>query len=354
MPDRQLTFTERELLSECDYATAHEIGPQRLQGGFDAEGRYMPPRSAGRRRALDNWTAALRERGGDLFDADAALRPAPRAPNAAQQIFLLRRGIGRPFWNALTVNAKLARRRLPLASLMPPLPELDALIEDDIDAMALGHLGAGLLKAHGFDEGGDPQRDIGGHDAMWLAARNLVFPPDAHPDVEPLAAIPREDAGKRRMAEIDALFETLLSLLMHLLARACRAEADFADAQQVLRAPELFADRRGQADEAAAVVERIRAGAALHIESLRLYLGEFRELSVAGEGGVRIAGRDLIDPYWEELMRWLAVEQPKRMAERQHRILREEILAHAEGARILRAFEELADAGYSLAAAEAT
>ena len=45
---------------------------------------------------------------------------------------------------------------------------------------ACGHLNLGLLYAHGMDEGGDPEHpEAGGaHDAMWFAARDLVFGKD--------------------------------------------------------------------------------------------------------------------------------------------------------------------------------
>jgi hypothetical protein len=65
--------------------------------------------------AIEAWTAALRERGGDLFDADASLLGGPRMPNAAQQRLLLREGIGAPFWNSLTVTGKIEGRGRILA-----------------------------------------------------------------------------------------------------------------------------------------------------------------------------------------------------------------------------------------------
>ena len=95
MTERQLTFAESELLSDDDYAAPHVIGEQRLHGGFDAAGGYLPPRAKGRRVAIDNWTTALRERGGDLLDADASLLTGPRVPNPAQQRYLIEHGVTR-------------------------------------------------------------------------------------------------------------------------------------------------------------------------------------------------------------------------------------------------------------------
>jgi hypothetical protein len=125
--------------------------------------------------AIEAWTAALRERGGDLFDADASLLGGPRMPNAAQQRLLLREGIGAPFWNSLTVTGKIEGRGRILADMQ--FPDLQKIVASDISSMALGHLNKGLLKAHGIDEGGEPERGIGGHDVMWFVARDLAFGP---------------------------------------------------------------------------------------------------------------------------------------------------------------------------------
>ena len=49
-------------------------------------------------------------------------------------------------------------------------PDLQPVIVEDISEMAIGHLGGGLLLAHGLDEGGQPDLGIGGHDLMWFLA----------------------------------------------------------------------------------------------------------------------------------------------------------------------------------------
>ena len=58
--DMQLVFSREELLSDHDYARPHAIDGQRLHGGYDTEGNYIPPRSLGRSRAIANWTESLR------------------------------------------------------------------------------------------------------------------------------------------------------------------------------------------------------------------------------------------------------------------------------------------------------
>ncbi|MXY58276.1 MAG: hypothetical protein F4029_06360 [Gammaproteobacteria bacterium] len=352
MTGRQLTFSESELLSDHDFATAHRIGDQRLHGGFDADGTYIPPRSKGRRKALDNWTAELREHGGDLLEADASLLTGPRVPNYAQQCLLIDNGVTRPFWNGLTITGKIEGRGRMIAQM--PLPNLQSLIVEDIGEMSIGHLGKGLLTAHGIDEGGEPDKGIGGHDVMWFVARDLAFGPDAHPDVEPPGAIARPEAdGKtagRRMPEIELPYEMLLGFLMNLLLIEFRAEIGFAGTQEILRTPALFTDRRAEAEEAAMIVERIRTDEEIHVESLRLYVGELRNVTLNTVDGGTISGAEVIDPFWTGLVRWATVDQPRIAAENTYLALKKQILEAEDGMRILGEFNALADPGYSLAA----
>jgi hypothetical protein len=337
----QLRYGEAELYGEHDYARPHEIAGYRLHGGFDAAGRYLPPRSRGRSDAIEAWTDALRERGGELFDADASLLSGPRMPTVEQQRLLLREGIGRPFWNTLTVTGKIEGRGRVLAEMK--FPDLGDIVVEDISDKAIGHLNDGLLAIHGIDEGGEPEKGIGGHDVMWFVARDIVFGPGAYPDVDPPETIARPEAGRRWMPEIAADQEALLSFLMNLLIIEFRAEIGFAATQDILRAEDLFADVREEAEEAAEIVERIRADEEIHVRSLRLYLGELRELTLRTVDGGTVPAAELIDRFWDGLVRWATVEQPQLAAERQYAAIRAEILEHPDGERILAAFEALGD-----------
>ena len=337
---RQRVFSEAELLSEHAYAAPHEVGGKRLHGGFDDDGRYVSPRSKGRNVALDNWTAALREQGGDWLAADASLLAGTRLPNDAQQRLLIENGVSRPFWNALTITGKIEGRGRMIATM--PFPDLQALVVEDLSGTALGHLRKGLLKAHGVDEGGEPERGIGGHDVMWFVARDLAFGAGAYPDVEPPASIARPDA-ERRMPEIDMPFEMALGFLMNLLVIEFRAELGFASSQALFRAPGLFPERRAEAQLAAEIVERIRIDERIHVASLRLYLGELRERTLRTSAGGTMPGRLLVDRYWNELLGWATAEQPRLAAERQREALSAEILASPGGSGLLRQFDALAD-----------
>ncbi|MGD8416796.1 MAG: hypothetical protein PVH91_07045 [Pseudomonadales bacterium] len=346
----QLRFSEAELYDDYEHVKPHVRGGVRMHGGFDAAGRYLPPRSRGRRKAMDAWTKALRERGGDLFAADASLLTGARMPNVAQQTLLLRSGIGQPFWNSLTITGKIEARGRILAEM--EFPDLQNLVVEDISETALGHLNKGLLVMHGIDEGGEPDKGIGGHDVMWFVARDLAFGPDAYPDVEPPENIARPEAGQRLMPELAPEYEGMISFLMNLLLIEFRAEIGFASTQEILRNPELFTDRRAEAEEAAEIVGRIREDERIHVESLRLYLGELAEATLRTVDGGTIRGASLIDRFWEGLVRWATVDQPAIAARNQYEALKPMILAHPDGQRIIREFDALSDlAGETPAAA---
>jgi hypothetical protein len=333
-----LVFTEAELMLDHPDLAPHFVNGQRMHGGFRADGSYQPPRALVREPALGAWQQALTERGGAPLAADASLLGGLRLPTVEQSRVLLRHGLGETFWNTLTITGKIEARGRILADI--EFPPLQPHIVDDISAMAIGHLGAGLLRAHGYDEGGVP--GIGAHDAMWFAARDLAFGAGAYPDVDPPVNIARPEVGERYMPELPVEIEGLLSLLMNLLVIEFRAEIGFAATQEILRSPELFVDRRAQAEEAAEIVDRIRADEDIHIRSLRLYLGECAAVTFRTADGGTVPGSDLIGRFWGGLVRWATVDQPALAAAQQRQLLHERVLSHRDGAAVWTEFEAAA------------
>ena len=98
--------------------------------------------------------------------------------------------------------------------------------------------------------------------------------------------------------------------------------------QKMMRTPDLFAGRRAQAEEAAEIIERIRTDEVIHVESLRLYLGELRSVQVQDRDGGEISGAVLIDRFW----RGLHPVGDRRAAEarraRQYDLIKERIKRH--------------------------
>ncbi len=335
----KLVYTRDELMAEHDYAEPHVVEGRRMHGGFLADGTYQPPRTLVREPAVDAWTEALRARGGDVFDADASLLTGVRLPNIDQQRILIRNGLGQSFWNTLTIIGKIEAKGRLLADI--EFPSLQPAIVEDISEMAIGHLNEGLLVAHGLDEGGQPDQGIGGHDEMWFVARDLAFGNDAFPDVEPADNIARPDTD-RKIPEIEPGIEGVVSFLANLLLIEFRAELGFSESQAVLRTGDLWGDRQERAAEAAEIIGRIRTDEEIHVSSLRLYLGEIRSCTFKTVDGGTIAGAEVIDRFWEGLVQWATVDQPKLQAEQQREMLVERIMAHDEGERVLREFDAAA------------
>lgn len=333
-----LVYSEEDLMLDHPDLEPHVVAGRLMHGGFRADGSYQPPRAFVRVPALDAWTAALTERGGKPLDAHASLLGGARTPTVEQSRVLLRHGLGESFWNSLTIIGKIEARGRLLAEI--EFPDLQPHIVDDISHMAIGHLGRGLLRAHGFDEGGTD--GVGAHDQMWFAARDLAFGEGAYADVEPPENIARPEAGARLMPEVAPQVEGLLSLLMNLLVIEFRAEIGFADTQAILRTPDLFVDRRAEAEEAAEIIERIRTDEAIHVSSLRLYLGECASVTFRTLEHGTISGQVLIDRFWSGLVRWATVDQPALSAAVQRDMLHGRIAAHPDAATVRVEFDAAA------------
>ncbi len=332
----RLRYSADELLRSHDYARPQIEAGHRLHGGFDAAGTYLPPRTLLRGPALDAWTDALRARGGELLAADSSLLAGVRYPSDAQQKLLIHEGHGQTFWNSLTIIGVIEARGRALADL--PFPDLQKLIVQDISEMAIGQLNGGLLRAHGLDEGGEPEAGLGGHDVMWFALRDLAFGKTEFPMPVVPDNIGRPDANVPVFPQLALEFERFVHFLGNLLMIEFRAERGFSSTETLLRDPELFTDRRAQAELAAEIVNRIRIDEAVHVHSLRLYLGELRTLDFKTVNGGTISGRDVVDTFWEGIVKWATIEQPPLAAAQQKTLLLQRIAAHPRRERITREF----------------
>lgn len=344
----RLSYSRDELLADDDFARPHVEAGWRLHGGFDESGRYVSPRMRYRGPAVAAWTEALRARGGDLLDADASLLGGIRYPNPAQTKLLLMEGLGQGFWNTLTITGRIEARGRVLADLT--FPDFQSVIVEDIGEMALGHLHRGLLVAHGLDEGGEPDRGLGGHDAMWFALRDLAFGEVGYPEPVVPENIARPQDQKPAPPPIASAHAQVLDFLLNLLLIEFRAERVFSLSESLLRDPDLFTERRREALHAAELVDRIRQDERIHVESLRLYLGEVRHLTFRtvgpGREGGTISGAEIVDEQWRRLVEWATVIQPPLVAEQQRTLLRARIAAHPEARRVQRAFDALEESDY--------
>ncbi len=307
-----LRFTRERLLASHPYAAPHEAAGYRLHGGFLADGDYVSPRTLNRWPAIRAWGEALKARGWPLIDATAELLKAPGYPNREQYSLLLKAGVGQPLWNALTVTGIIEGRGRALCDAQAP--DLSPLVMEPLADTACGHL-AGLFFAHGADEGGDPREPgVGAHDAMWFAARDLVFGPGAYPLVEAPASISREVQG-REMPLLPEGLEQLIRMLMNVLMIEIRAETSFALHCALFRDPDLFVARRGEADLAAQMVERIRADEASHVGYLQVVISELRSFTWRTPKGA-VPGAEIIDPVWARMVEWHVLTERELAAQR--------------------------------------
>lgn len=337
----QLRFSQDELLRTHEYVRPQVEAGHKLHGGFDASGRYIPPRILVRQPALDAWTEALRARGGDLLAADSSLLAGVRYPTDAQQKLLIREGLGQTFWNSLTIIGMIEARGRVLADMV--FPEFKDAVVQDVSELAIGHLNQGLLRAHGLDEGGEPDKGVGGHDVMWFALRDLAFDKTDFPTPVVPDNIARPDANVPVFPDLPIQYERLVYFLLNLLMIEFRAERGFSTTERLLRDPDLFTTRRGEAENAAEIVNRIRTDEAVHVHSLRLYLGELRMLDFKTRDGKTRSGREIVDTLWEGIVKWATVEQPPLAAVQQKQVLLQRIAAHPEAERVRREFLSLED-----------
>lgn len=304
----QLNFTRDELLAEHPYATPQMEAGYRLHGGFDQAGGYVSPRTLNRWPAVRAWQDRLMASGWPLIDATTSLLSHGNFPSYAQQKLLLQHGVGQPLWDSLTVTGVIEARGRSLCDAVAP--DFQEIVAGDITGTCAAHLNAGLLYAHGLDEGGDKANGQGGHDDMWFAVRDLLFGKDAYPMPVVPDSLSRPDQA-RQMPQLPDVYERWILLLMNVLMIEVRAESYFAYCVRVMRSPDLFTDRREAAEHAADLVERIRTDEAIHVGYLQAFISELRSFTFRTVDGGTIAGAELIDPVWAAMVRWHAETNPE-------------------------------------------
>jgi hypothetical protein len=300
----KLIYTGAEILADHPYAKTHIEADYILHGGFDADGKYISPRTLNRWPAINAWSEALKKRGHTLVDSSQALMVKGSFPNVEQQSLLLELDLGQTLWDSLSVTGVVEARGKMLAQA--EAPDFQQIVVEDISQTATGHLNKGLLRAHGLDEGGDASRGEGGHDAMWFAVRDMLFGKHAYPHAEVPDSLSKPDTG-RLMPQIQPDYERWILLLMNVLMIEVRAENFFDFCTTVMRDPRNFRDRRDVAMHAAALVDRIRQDEAPHVGYLTAVVSELRSFTFKTVDGKQVSGASIIDPVWRGMVQWHAV-----------------------------------------------
>ncbi len=335
----QLSFDSVELLSDHQYERRLVSVGYELHGGFDHDDQYQSPRTLVRWPAVKAWQGQLKQREWPLIDATTELLKRSNYPNLQQQQFLLKNGHGQSLWNSLTITGFIEARGRALCNL--DAPDFQDVIVEDISNMCAGHLSKGLLWAHGADEGGDPNNpQIGAHDAMWFAARDLCFGKDAYPipvipetlsrpvDVPPFQGLSRPHAD-------------LISLLMNVLMIEVRAESFFQFCCKVMRASDTFAENKENALKAAQLVEFIRQDEAIHVAYLQTVISEMRGLTFELTDGSAIGGAGMIDDVWSDMVVWHGATQADLARDQSRTTIRENMLKTQNGGSLFYEFDAL-------------
>jgi len=341
----KLSYTSAELLADHPYAKPHVEAGYRLHGGFDAEGRYISPRTLHRWPAIRAWSEALKARGGELIESSQQLMVKGSFPTVAQQKFLLDQGLGQTLWDSLTVTGVIEARGKRLAEATGP--DFQSIVVEDISETATGHLAKGLLRAHGLDEGGNDQAGEGGHDAMWFAVRDMLFGKNAYPIPEIPESISRPEMG-RLMPQVPPEHEHFILLMMNVLMIEVRAENFFSFCTTVMRDTDSFRDRRATAEHAAELVDRIRQDEASHVGYLTAVVSELRSFTFktsdgkAVDGG-RVKGADFMDPIWRGMVQWHSVTNVDFDRKQTRRELTEALAKKPGGAELIARFDALGE-----------
>jgi hypothetical protein len=341
----QLQYTRDEILADHHYATPHIVGDYHLHGGFDAEGRYLSPRTLYRPEAVSHWRDTLASKGGSALEIGLDLLSGPRFPNYEQHKLMLRHGMGETLWNSFTNVGRTEARGAMIGMLTPP--SFERVLLDDVASMTTGHLKP-LFEAHGADEGGIPAKGIGGHDQMWFAARDLAHGKERYP-LPPVGAGPgmgrNRGEGERWMPDLPAPHAQVMRMLMGLLMIEIRAFILFEQSERLLRDPEIFLDRREQADLAADVVARIRTDEEVHVAYLCTFFGELRSGRIRCEDGSEKEGREVFDPAWQKAVNNSTQVNVRQQREEMRKVVRRRVLAYEGGAKVLEEIESLSDPG---------
>jgi len=351
MTGLQLTFTERELLAGHEVAEPLVAGGVRCHGGFDADGRYVSPRTRNRLPAIAAWQQSHREQfGTEILDAPIELWPEVY-PSVAQSKFLLREGVREPTISSLTRIGTVEGFGGMIRAVQ--VDDLQSHFVESIAGTAIAHLQHGLFEAHARDEAG--WEDEGGHKQMWFAARDIAFEDPVSDDmtqtmlermgiVQPGGKPPTPEEARRAAAEIrrfpdiDLALEMMIRRMVGLLFIEVSAFHTFAWAEAVLSDRDLVAGD----GEAAALVSYVRADETPHVDYLRTTLTEMRDRTFVGESGKKIAGREVIGTLWDNALALSLGPNRENFLKTANAELEHALAAHPRRAEILEGFHALA------------
>jgi hypothetical protein len=331
----RFAYSQQEILDSGSYAEPLIANGVRCHGGFDADGAYRSPRTKNRNPAIQAWQARVEREGGGLIYVDPALVP-PQYPNVEQATLLLREGVRDPIVRALTIISIVEGFGAVIRDVR--VPDLEDLVAEPIDGLALAHLDRGLFEAHARDEAG--YRDEGGHKQMWEAARDLALENPKIPSDVLMRLMGRRLGTRRRerrFPRIDADLERMLTTMISVLVIEVFAYDTFEWGMRLLSDPDVSADPEG----AGRMVSYIRSDEAPHVEYLRTALSELRLRSIRTADGGTISGREVVEGLLHRTLETLTTERPRTQREELRTSLAEAMKVARDPSNLLERFDAL-------------
>ena len=333
-----MIYTFEEIMADHEYGSAHEMAGYLLHGGLDKAGKYISPRTKNRWDAINQWTHNLTTQGHILLDCSVQILKHGNYPNFEQAKYLLSFGEGAFLWNSLTITGVIEGRGGALAEITAP--DFQKIIKEDISDTATGHMNKGLLVAHGFDEGGDPNSNQGAHDQMWFAARDLLFGKDSYPIPEIPENIGRP-VEKDDKWPIPLEYSGMVDFLMNVLMIEVRAECAFQFSMKIASCEDLFKENREDALLAAEMVRRIRQDEAVHVAYLNLIISELRNFTFKTAEG-EIKGSEFIDPHWTKMVKWHGEDIHNEVKDLRVEMIKDTLKNHDNANSLFEKFHQLA------------
>ena len=121
-----------------------------------------------------------------------------------------------------------------------------------------------------------------------------------------------------------------------------RAERAFRFYESVIGNADVILDKQEEAKHAVMMVNRIRMDENIHVAWLKVAISEFRNFTIKKNDGTQVRGATLLDPIWEKMVHWHAVEMHEANRDNNHAEMDRKILAADRGSEIIEAFKKLA------------
>lgn len=347
-----LTYTRDQLLADPPFAQRLRHGGRLLHGGLDADGTYLPPRSAHRLAAIAGWRAQLAAAGHPTEVLGVEVIPEDFFPSEEQAKLLLRSGARGAMARILTLIGVVEGFGNDGIRLMPSI-DLAAHLVEPIWGTCLAHLHEGLLEAHGNDEAG--RGDECGHDQMWFAIRDAALDrPEILPDYFtnlPIAPPPGYQGPAQASPEaitvgsmmtplvdgVDPLFELTIRGMATILVIELMAFRTFAWAVRVLSDSSCSADPQF----ATSTIDHIRVDEEIHVGYLQTALAELSTFTVKKADGTTIPGVELVTSACRAAVDAQTGDRFDRILAYRYGQIRSELLTHEDGEQLLAEFDGL-------------